>query len=71
MHLKPIKTEADHKAALQEIERLWDAEEGTADGDRMETLVTLAEAYGIAHFPIDLPDSIEEALSFEKPSFRG
>jgi HTH-type transcriptional regulator/antitoxin HigA len=56
---------------LQEIERLWDAEEGTADGDRMETLVTLAEAYGIAHFPIDLPDSIEEALSFEKPSFRG
>jgi HTH-type transcriptional regulator/antitoxin HigA len=59
MQLKPIKTDADHKAALQEIERLWDAEEGTADGGRLEILVTLAEAYEVAHFPMDLPDPIE------------
>jgi len=45
MHLKPIKTDTDHEAALKEIERLWDAEEGTADGDRLEILTTLVEAY--------------------------
>ena len=63
MHLKPIKTDADHEAALKEIERLWDAREGTADGDRLEILITLAEAYEEAHFPMDLPDPIE-AITF-------
>jgi HTH-type transcriptional regulator/antitoxin HigA len=63
MHLKPIKTDADHKAALVEIERLWGAEEGTADGDRLEILITLAEAYEEANFPMDLPDPIE-AIKF-------
>ena len=63
MHLKPIKTDADHEAALKEIERLWDAEEGTADGDRLEILSTLVEAYEEAHFPMDMPDPIE-AIKF-------
>jgi len=63
MHLKPIKTDADHAAALKEIERLWDAEEGTADGDRLEILTTLVEAYEEAHFPMDMPDPIE-AIKF-------
>jgi len=63
MHLKPIKTDADHEAALKEIERLWDAEEGTADADRLEILSTLVEAYEEAHFPMDLPDPIE-AIKF-------
>jgi HTH-type transcriptional regulator/antitoxin HigA len=63
MHLKPIKIDADHKAALLEIERLWGAEEGTAEGDRLEILITLAEAYEEAHFPMDLPDPIE-AIKF-------
>jgi HTH-type transcriptional regulator/antitoxin HigA len=63
MHLKPIKTDADHEAALKEIERLWDAEEGTADGDRLEILTTLVEAYEEAHFPMDMPDPIE-AIKF-------
>jgi HTH-type transcriptional regulator/antitoxin HigA len=63
MNLKPIKTEADHQAALSEIERLWDAEEGTPDGDRVEILTTLVEAYEEASFPIDLPDPIE-AIKF-------
>ena len=44
MQMKPIKTEADHEAALLEIERLWGAAEGSADGDRLEILITLAEA---------------------------
>jgi HTH-type transcriptional regulator/antitoxin HigA len=63
MHLKPIKTDADHESALKEIERLWDAEEGTADADRLEVLSTLVEAYEEAHFPMDLPDPIE-AIKF-------
>jgi len=63
MQLKPIKTEVDHRAALQEIERLWGAEEGTADGDRLDVLATLVEAYEEAHFPIDVPDPIE-AIKF-------
>jgi HTH-type transcriptional regulator/antitoxin HigA len=63
MHLKPIKTDADHEAALKEIERLWDAGEGTADGDRLEILTTLVEAYEEAHFPMDMPDPLD-AIKF-------
>jgi HTH-type transcriptional regulator/antitoxin HigA len=63
MHLKPIKNDADHEAALKEIERLWHAKEGTADGDRLEILSTLVEAYEEAHFPVDMPDPIE-AIKF-------
>jgi len=61
--IKPIKTESDHAAALREIEGLWGAEEGTAEGDRLEVLATLLEAYEQAHFPIDAPDPIE-AIKF-------
>jgi HTH-type transcriptional regulator/antitoxin HigA len=63
MNLKPIKTDADHEAALKEIERLWDAEAGTPDGDRLEILTTLVEAYEEVHFPMDMPDPVE-AIKF-------
>ena len=63
MLIKPIKTEADHRAALGEIERLWGADEGTPAGDRLEVLTTLVEAYEQAHFPIDAPDPIQ-AIKF-------
>jgi len=63
MLIKPIKTEADHAAALREIERLWGADEGTPEGDRLEVLTTLVEAYEQAHFPMDAPDPIE-AIKF-------
>ncbi len=63
MQIKPIKTKADHAAALREIERLWGADEGTAEGDRLEVLTTLVEAYEQAHFPMDAPDPIE-AIKF-------
>ena len=59
MHVKPIKTEADHDAAPCEVERLWGAEEGTANGDRLDVLATLIEAYEETHFPIDMPDPID------------
>ena len=45
MDIKPIKADADHEAALREIETLWGAADGTADGDRLDVLVTLVEAY--------------------------
>ncbi len=63
MNLKPIKTDADHEAALIEIERLWNAREGTANGDRLEILMTLVEAYEETHFQMDMPDPIE-AIKF-------
>jgi HTH-type transcriptional regulator/antitoxin HigA len=63
MQLKPIRTKADHEAALKEIEGLWGAEESTAEGDRLEILTTLVEVYEEAHFPMDLPDPIE-AIKF-------
>jgi len=61
--LKPIKTESDHDAALRAIERLCGAEEGTPEGDRLDILTTLVEAYEDAHFPMDMPDPIE-AIKF-------
>jgi HTH-type transcriptional regulator / antitoxin HigA len=63
MHLKPIKTKADHDAALREIERLWGAREGTPDGDKLDVLSTLVEVYEEAHFPMDMPDPVE-AIKF-------
>ena len=63
MVIKPIRTEADHEAALREIERLWGADEGTPEGDRLEVLTTLVEAYEQAHFPMNAPDPIE-AIKF-------
>ena len=59
MELKPIRTEAEHAEALADIERLWDAPEGSADADRLEVLAMLVEAYEKAHFPIEAPDPIE------------
>ena len=63
MELRPIKTESDHQAALKEIERLWGAEEGSEEGDRLEILTVLVGAYEEAHFPMDLPDPID-AIKF-------
>jgi len=58
MDIRPIRTKADHRAALKEVERLWDTDPGTADGDRVDVLVTLIEAYEARHFPIAAPDPI-------------
>jgi len=59
MDIKPIKTEADHEAALAEIDALMDAEPGTEAGDRLDVLVTLTRAYEEKHHAIDAPDPIE------------
>lgn len=58
MELKPIRTEAEHNEALADIERLWDAPEGSPEADRLEVLAMLVEAYEKAHFPIEAPDPV-------------
>lgn len=61
--IKPIRTKRGHEAALAEVERLWGAKLGTPQGDRLDVLVTLIEAYETKHFPMDPPDPIE-AIKF-------
>src|ERR1700687_5331897 len=61
--IKPIRSNKDHAAALAEVERLWGAKSGTPDGDRLDVLATLIDAYELAHYPMDPPDPIE-AIKF-------
>ena len=56
--VKPIRTQADHRRALAEVERLWGAKRGTAPGDRLDVLATLIDAYETAHFPLDPVEAI-------------
>jgi HTH-type transcriptional regulator/antitoxin HigA len=60
--IKPIHTEADHKAALAQIERLWDAKPASPGFDRLDVLGTLVDAYERAHTPILPPDPVEAIL---------
>ena len=62
MNIKPIKTEADYQAALEEIEKLFEAAPDTPEGDQLEVLVTLVEAYEEKHYSIPKPDPIEAIL---------
>jgi HTH-type transcriptional regulator / antitoxin HigA len=62
MEIRPIRTDADYRAALREAERFWDAEPGTLEGDWMEVLSTLIEAYEAKHYPIPAPDPISAVL---------
>ena len=61
--LKPIRTEADYKSAMVELKRLWGAEDGTVESDRLDVLATLIDVYETEHFPMDPPDPIE-AIKF-------
>jgi HTH-type transcriptional regulator/antitoxin HigA len=61
--VKPIRSEADYEAAIAEVRRLWGASAGTPDGDRLDVLATLIDAYEAEHHPMDLPDPVE-AITF-------
>ncbi|MEY2925734.1 MAG: hypothetical protein RL367_211 [Pseudomonadota bacterium] len=54
--VKPIRTEADYDAAMAEVEVLWGAANGTAEGDRLDVLATLIDVYETKHYPMDPPD---------------
>jgi HTH-type transcriptional regulator/antitoxin HigA len=62
--INPIKTEVDYEAALARIETLWGSDSDTSEGDELEILFTLVEAYEAKHYPIAPPDPIE-AIKFE------
>jgi len=61
--VRPIRTKRDYEAALKEVERLWGANTGTRDGDRLDVLATLIDVYEAEHYPMDPPDPIE-AIKF-------
>ena len=63
MEIRPIRNKADHRAALKEIETLMSARAGTSEGERLDVLVTLVEAYEKKHYSLDLPDPVE-AIKF-------
>jgi HTH-type transcriptional regulator/antitoxin HigA len=62
MDIRPIKTELDYDEALAEIEQLWGAKADTPEGDKLDVLITLVEAYEDKHYHIAPPDPIEAIL---------
>ncbi|SEH67566.1 HTH-type transcriptional regulator / antitoxin HigA [Rheinheimera pacifica] len=64
MDIKPIRNDADYRAALQEVEQLMLAQPDTPEGEKLDVMVTLLEAYEAKHFRMDLPDPVE-AIKFE------
>jgi HTH-type transcriptional regulator / antitoxin HigA len=61
--VKPIRTKRDYEIALKKVEKLWGAKSGTREGDQLDVLATLIDAYEAAHYPMDPPDPIE-AIKF-------
>ena len=53
MNIRPIRTDADHRAALEEIERLWNAAAGSDEAARLDVLVTLVEKYEEGRWPVE------------------
>ena len=63
MNIKPIRSERDYRRVLKEIDFLMDAKANTPQGERLDVLATLAEAWEEKHYPIDPPDPVE-AIEF-------
>ncbi len=63
MNIFPIRTEDDYDAALTRIDVLMNAEPATPEGDELDILVTLVEAYEAKHYPIPTCDPVE-AIKF-------
>ncbi|MHB1844804.1 MAG: helix-turn-helix domain-containing protein [Deltaproteobacteria bacterium] len=61
--IKPVRTENDYREALAEMKQLWGSKSGTPEGDRLDVLATLVDAYENQHHPLDPPDPIE-AITF-------
>ena len=59
MDIRPIRTDEEHRAALEEIDASWGAPEGTEEGDKLEVLVALVELYEAKRWPIKAGDSFD------------
>ncbi len=64
MSIRPIKSDQDYDAVLEEIESLFASEPGNEDADRIEVLAVLAQDYQRTHFPVGPPD-IQSAIEHE------
>ena len=64
MNVKPIKTGPDYRAALREIETLMSAQPDSPEGEKLDVLTTLIEAYERKHYPLEMPDAVA-AIKFE------
>ncbi len=60
--VKPIRDEKSHNEALKRIEALWGSEIDTPDGDELDVLMTLVEAYEDKHYPMPPSDPVEAIL---------
>jgi HTH-type transcriptional regulator/antitoxin HigA len=58
MRIRPIRTEQDHDDALARMAQLMGSAPGSPEGDELEVLATLLDAYEAKHFPVDAPDPI-------------
>jgi HTH-type transcriptional regulator/antitoxin HigA len=63
MEIRLIKTEQDYNEAIQRIESLWGTKKNSPEGDELDLLCTIVEAYEMKHFPILPPDPID-AIKF-------
>ena len=65
MEIRPIRSEADYKAMLAEVSMLikLDPDADSLEGERLEVLGLLVEAYEAKHYPIAAPSPIE-AIKF-------
>jgi HTH-type transcriptional regulator/antitoxin HigA len=63
MNIFPIRTEEDYDAALARIDTLMNADMGTPEGDELDILVTLVEAYEAKHYPMPICNPVE-AIKF-------
>src|SRR6266436_1951073 len=59
MDIAPVKSRRDYRRVLREIEELMNAKRNSPEGDRLDVLVTLVEAWERRHYPLDLPDPVE------------
>ena len=57
--IAPIRDEAGHQEALAEIERLWGVAHGTTEGNRLDMLMSLVDAYGRRPWPDESLDPID------------
>lgn len=64
MDIRPIRDDSDHEEALAEIERLWNAEPGSPEHDRLEILGILVNAYEDRRFPVEVGDPVD-AIRFQ------
>jgi HTH-type transcriptional regulator/antitoxin HigA len=66
MDIRPIRSDDDHRAALQEIERLWEFPDNSPENDKLDVLATLVEVYEATRWPIGSispRDILEYAIS--------